>query len=43
MIAKAKVNILVEEMQLGIVEAVIENKSVKEEAIIAERKDLGRP
>ena len=40
--AKAKANILVEGMQLGIAGAVIENKGVKKEAVAAERKDSGR-
>lgn len=41
--AKAKANILVEEMQLGMAGAVMENEGVEEEAVTAERKDSGRP
>lgn len=41
--AKAKANILVEGMQLGIAGAVMENEGIEKEAIVAERKDSGRP
>jgi len=41
--AKAKSNIWVEEMQLGMAGVVMGNEGVEEEAVTAERKDLGRP
>ena len=43
---EAMARVLVEEMQLGMAGVVIQRgikKAVKEEAVIAERKDSGRP
>ena len=43
---EAMAKVLVEEMQLGMAGAVIQGgvkKAAKEEAVIAERKDSGRP